>query len=192
MPTKNKRRLIMEEYCDSLKELSSDIRNTCALIQNDYEKLLNDKIITRQDIWENYYEFKNRMACHILVLTQLKERVSKEFLRIYDDSENIKVDDECYARFTGHNGYPFENRSANQLLEVGKLYKVVGGSMSQSNTDLVLEGFEFVRFNSVMFEIEGELPFKFEDFYVTHKQLKTWLKDNEITNVTTDEETFPR
>jgi len=74
------------------------------------------------------------------------------------------TDSECWATFTGENGYPFENELANKRLTVGQRYRVVGGDIGRFHTDLKLEG-EEGSYNSVMFIIEGELPFKFEDNY---------------------------
>jgi hypothetical protein len=164
----------MEKYFYELKKLARDINETSSLIQNDDKKLLEEKQISRQELWENYYDFENRINCHIWTLTYLNKNVRKEFLKLYDDSKIIKAEGECYARYTGRNGFNFDRNFANSVLEIGTLYRVVGGSMGHSKTDLVLEGFEKLRFNSVMFEIEGELPFKYEDSYITAEQIKEW------------------
>lgn len=66
----------------------------------------------------------------------------------------------CYATFTGRNGYELENKRANEVLTVGKIYRVIGGEMGQSYTYLELKGVNG-SWNSVMFDIEGELPFSF-------------------------------
>lgn len=71
----------------------------------------------------------------------------------------------CYATFTGKNGYPYQNKRANEILTVGKRYKVIGGEMGTYHTSLKLEG-ESGEWNSVMFDIEGEFPFSFEDSYI--------------------------
>ncbi|AEC53053.1 hypothetical protein SCRM01_107c [Synechococcus phage S-CRM01] len=71
----------------------------------------------------------------------------------------------CWATFTGKNGYPFQNEQANEELIVGQRYKVVGGRVNNWSTSLKLEGIPG-SFNSVMFLIEGELPFKYEDHYL--------------------------
>lgn len=70
----------------------------------------------------------------------------------------------CYATFTGKNGYPYQNQKANQILTIGQKYKVIGGKMGAYHTSLKLEGVDG-EWNSVMFDIEGELPFTFSNRY---------------------------
>jgi hypothetical protein len=53
--------------------------------------------------------------------------------------------------FTGKGGYPSQNARANELLEVGQEYTVVGGSVFSSSSYYILDGFE-EQFNTVMFE----------------------------------------
>lgn len=70
----------------------------------------------------------------------------------------------CYATFIGKNGYPKDVPYAiDRGLVVGQKYVVIGGSMGQSHTSFVL--FDEINnkriigsFNSVMFDIEGDLP----------------------------------
>ena len=70
----------------------------------------------------------------------------------------------CWATFTGEGGYDYEKEFTRKHLTIGQRYKVVGGEMGRFHTDLKLEGVNS-SFNSVMFLIEGELPFKFKDNY---------------------------
>jgi hypothetical protein len=70
----------------------------------------------------------------------------------------------CWATFTGQNGYDYQREVAKQKLTIGHKYKVSGSKMGRYHTNLQLEGVDG-SFNSVMFLIEGELPFKFEDNY---------------------------
>ena len=58
--------------------------------------------------------------------------------------------------FEGKGGYSGENELANELLESGKQYNVVWGSMGQSATSYELEGIEG-SFNSVLFKDNSEL-----------------------------------
>ena len=81
----------------------------------------------------------------------------------------MENDKKCYATFTGKNGYPHENERANQTLIIGKKYKVVGGTMGRWHTTLKLEDI-IGQWNSVMFDIDGDLPFSFEDSYVIRKK----------------------
>lgn len=167
----------MEKEFNELKRLSIDVGNTAGFIQNDMKRLLEEGQATRSQLWDDYYEFKQRMSYHKIRLEQIEKEVTKKFLDFYDKSSTIKVKDKCYARFTGKNGWDFENEQANSILEKGKVYTVVGGRMGQSKTYIVLEGYENTSFNSVMFDIEGELPFRFEDSYVTREQLMNWAKE---------------
>lgn len=70
----------------------------------------------------------------------------------------------CWATFTGEGGWDYEQESTKENLTIGQRYKVVGGEMGRFRTNLKLEGVNG-SFNSVMFLIEGELPFKFKDNY---------------------------
>lgn len=60
---------------------------------------------------------------------------------------------ECWAVFHGRGGYPGEKEKALSTFEVGKPYKVIGGSMGQSHTSLTIEGFDG-GWNSVMFNVD--------------------------------------
>ena len=73
-------------------------------------------------------------------------------------------DKTCYATFTGKNGYPAENERANEILTIGKKYKVVGGAIGSWRTALKLEDV-IGQWNSVMFDIDGVLPFSYDDSY---------------------------
>jgi hypothetical protein len=84
----------------------------------------------------------------------------------------MENDKTCYAIFTGKNGYPHENERANQTLTIGKKYKVVGGTMGRCHTSLKLEDV-IGQWNSVMFDIVGDLPFSFEDSYVVREKVVT-------------------
>lgn len=77
----------------------------------------------------------------------------------------------CFATFHGNGGYQIERENAAKNLEIGKRYTVIGGSIGQTKTDLVLQGVSG-SWNSVFFEIEGELPFTFEDSYYINKDKK--------------------
>lgn len=167
----------MEKEFNELKNLSMDLGNTAGFIQNDMERLLEEGQVTRSQLWEDYYVFKQRMSYHKIRLEQIEKEVTKKFLEFHDKSSIVKVKDKCYARFTGKNGYEFENKEANSILEQGKVYTVVSGRMGQSKTYIVLEGHENTSFNSVMFDIDGELPFRFEDSYVTREQLMNWAEE---------------
>jgi hypothetical protein len=59
----------------------------------------------------------------------------------------------CFATFLGRNGYELGLQQALKVLEVGKQYRVTGGSQGQSHTSLTLEGVDG-SFNSVMFEYD--------------------------------------
>jgi len=167
----------MENEFNELKMVSMDIKDTAGFIQNDLRKCLDDGVITRSELWDDYYEFKQRMSYHKIRLEQIEKKVREEFLKFYDESSTVRVKGKCYARFTGKNGYDFENKQANSILEKGEVYTVVGGRMGGMKTHIVLEGYENTSFNSVMFDIEGELPFKYEDSYVTSEQLMKWVKE---------------
>ena len=81
----------------------------------------------------------------------------------------MENDKTCYATFTGKNGYPHENERANQILTIGKKYKVVGGAMCKWRTTLKLEDV-ISQWNSVMFDIDGVLPFSYENSYVVKEK----------------------
>lgn len=83
---------------------------------------------------------------------------------VYDQTYRKMTNTDCWATFHGIGGYTMQNINANQRLTIGKKYKVIGGKINRFDTSLVLEGVEG-HYNSVMFDIEGELPFKFEDAY---------------------------
>jgi hypothetical protein len=167
----------MENEFNELQMLSLNIKHTAGFIQNDMRKLLDAGILTRSELWDCYYEFKQRMSYHKIRLEQIEKKVSEEFLKFYDESSTVRVKGKCYARLTGINVYDFANNEVNSILEKGKVYTVVGGRMGGSKTYIVLEGHENTSFNSVMFDIEGELPFKYEDSYVTREQLMKWAKE---------------
>lgn len=60
--------------------------------------------------------------------------------------------DPCLTIFHGEGGYPGESEKAKAVLEVGKQYRVVGGSMGQSHCRIEIEGKG--SFNSVLFDID--------------------------------------
>lgn len=72
----------------------------------------------------------------------------------------------CWATFHGEGGYELQRIRAKEILTIGQKYKVVGGEMGRYSTSIKLEGIEG-SFNSVLFNIKGELPFRFEETYYT-------------------------
>lgn len=48
----------------------------------------------------------------------------------------------CYAVFTGQGGYPGESEKAKATFKVGERYVITGGSIGQSSSHLVIEGFD--------------------------------------------------
>lgn len=48
----------------------------------------------------------------------------------------------CYAIFTGKGGYPKENEEANATFEIGKQYRITGGTLGNCYTSLEIEGFK--------------------------------------------------
>ena len=59
----------------------------------------------------------------------------------------------CYAIFHGRGGYPEESKRAKETFRVGGQYQIIGGSMSQSRTDLEIKGVEG-SWNSVLFHYD--------------------------------------
>lgn len=58
-----------------------------------------------------------------------------------------------HARFHGGGGYPAQREAAAGTLELGKVYRVVGGVMCGWNTDLELEGVPGT-WNSALFDVD--------------------------------------
>lgn len=73
---------------------------------------------------------------------------------------------ECWATFRAEGSYPGQREHAKTVLTLGKRYRVIGGSMGGSHTNIVLANVSGV-WNSAMFDIEGTLPFTYEDSYTT-------------------------
>jgi hypothetical protein len=62
-----------------------------------------------------------------------------------------------HARFTGQNGQDFERSLALNTLEVGRVYRVIGGEIGRNCTYLELEGdLPKRRWNSVMFDCDTD------------------------------------
>ncbi|QGT54392.1 hypothetical protein b3_0148 [Synechococcus phage B3] len=74
----------------------------------------------------------------------------------------------CWATFHGNGGYDIQQTHAKNLLNIGQKYKVTGASVGSWITFLKLDGV-VGSFNSVMFDVEGELPHVPMHGYYPHK-----------------------
>jgi hypothetical protein len=76
---------------------------------------------------------------------------------------------DCWATFHGNGGFPIQNTYAKSRLTIGVKYKVINCTIGGWETSLNLDGIDG-SFNSVMFDIEGNLPCKFNYYSTIVKQ----------------------
>lgn len=72
--------------------------------------------------------------------------------------------EEYWTTFLGKNAYPVQLQRDLAILEVGKRYKIIGGSIGSSSSSLVLEGVNG-SCNSVMFDADiDNIPILVNDY----------------------------
>jgi hypothetical protein len=70
---------------------------------------------------------------------------------------NIYAQPGTRVLFHNEGGYPFEKEKAAKILTVGEIYTVNRTDVHDSSTDVYLEGFGDIRFNSVQFSDVDEV-----------------------------------
>ena len=59
-----------------------------------------------------------------------------------------------YATFLGKNGHDYQLEEAKNLLKIGEKYKIVGGELFDCSSSFLLDGFNNIYFNTVMFDYD--------------------------------------
>lgn len=67
-----------------LKRLSAEVADTACVVQNDHERLAEDRLIDQESVRQAMAEFSRRMDRHMTDLSHLKEDVLVRLLEVHD------------------------------------------------------------------------------------------------------------
>jgi hypothetical protein len=76
-----------EQLFNRFKNLSSEIMDTAAVVQNDYEWLIDNRAITFEEVKEEYWRFLKRVDDHKRELESLSTDVCGRLSEIMQDDQ---------------------------------------------------------------------------------------------------------
>ena len=96
------------ELFDRFCKLSLELRNTAAVVQNDHEQLIQDGLISADDVRRNASQFIERCEGHLMELQALAhatELLQRQHLQPVPVSERLPGPEECDAEGRCWMGY---------------------------------------------------------------------------------------